>query len=271
MKPSDPQDKPLSEHLEDLRGVLWRCILVWAVTSIVAFCCKDFLFAVVFAPTKSDFGIFRGLTWLADYLHWDSLRPSDHTPSFIATELTAQFMTHLTVSLAAGFVVSSPYLIAKLYGFVAPALTLTEKRFSVRLTAAGSVLFWLGVLLNYFIIFPFAYRFLSTYQVQPDVVNQITISSYISLFLVLSLLMGVLFELPVLAYFLTRMGLLSAQTMRHYRKHAFVAILIIAAVITPTGDAVTLLLVALPIYALYLLSILVARRTQTRIDAKKTI
>ena len=142
---------------------------------------------------------------------------------------------------------------------MAPALTLTEKRFSVRLTVTGSILFLLGVLLNYFIIFPFAYRFLSTYQVQPDVVNQITISSYISLFLVLSLLMGVLFELPVLAYFLTRMGLLSAQTMRRYRKHAFVAILIIAAVITPTGDAVTLLLVTLPIYALYLLSILVAK------------
>ena len=227
----------------------------------MAFCCKTPLFAILFAPSRGNFCLFRAMAWLSQRLHWDALCPADHTPSFIATELTAQFMTHLTVSLAAGFVVSSPYLIAKLYGFVAPALTLTEKRFSVWLTVAGSVLFWLGVLLNYFIIFPFAYRFLSTYQVQPDVVNQITISSYISLFLVLSLLMGVLFELPVLAYFLTRMGLLSAQTMRHYRKHAFVAILIIAAVITPTGDAVTLLLVALPIYALYLLSILVARRT----------
>lgn len=261
MKPADPQDKPLGEHLEDLRGVLWRCIAAWGVASAVAFCCKTPLFAILFAPSRGNFCLFRAMAWLSQRLHWDALCPADHTPSFIATELTAQFMTHLTVSLAAGFVVSSPYLIAKLYGFVAPALTRTEKRFSVWLTVAGSVLFWLGVLLNYFIIFPFAYRFLSTYQVQPDVVNQITISSYISLFLVLSLLMGVLFELPILAYFLTRMGLLSAQTMRHYRKHAFVAILIIAAVITPTGDAVTLLLVALPIYALYLLSILVARRT----------
>lgn len=168
-------------------------------------------------------------------------------------------MTHLTVSLAAGLVVSSPYIIAKFYGFVAPALQHTERKFSVRIVVAGSILFWLGVLLNYFLIFPFAYRFLSTYQVQADVVNQITISSYISLLLILSLLMGVLFELPIVAYFLARMGLLSAQTMRRYRKHAFVAILIIAAVITPTGDAVTLLLVTLPIYALYLLSILVAK------------
>lgn len=263
MKPSASQDKPLSEHLEDLRGVLWRCILVWAVASVVAFCCKDALFAVVFAPSRSDFCLFRALTWLSEQLRWDALRPAAVEPHFIATELTAQFMTHLTVSLAAGLVVSSPYIIAKFYGFVAPALQRTERKFSVRIVVAGSILFWLGVLLNYFLIFPFAYRFLSTYQVQADVVNQITISSYISLLLILSLLMGVLFELPIVAYFLARMGLLSAQTMRHYRKHAFVAILIVAAVITPTGDAVTLLLVALPIYALYVLSILVAQRTQT--------
>ena len=261
MTPSDPQDKPLGEHLEDLRGVLWRCIAAWGVASVVAFCCKTPLFSIVFAPSRGDFFIFRAMEWLSRQLHWSALAPPDHTPSFIATELTAQFMTHLTVSLAAGFVVVSPYIIAKLYGFVAPALYASEKRAAVGIVTVGTLLFWMGVLLNYFVIFPFAYRFLSTYQVQPDVANQITISSYISLFLILSLLMGVLFELPVITYFLARLGLLTAPAMRQYRKHAFVAILIAAAVITPTGDAVTLLLVALPIYALYLLSILVARHT----------
>ena len=264
MTPSDPQDKPLGEHLEDLRGVLWRCIAAWGVASVVAFCCKTPLFSIVFAPSRGDFFIFRGMEWLSQRLHWSALAPPDHTPSFIATELTAQFMTHLTVSLAAGFVLVSPYIIAKLYGFVAPALYASEKRAAVGIVTVGTVLFWMGVLLNYFVIFPFAYRFLSTYQVQPDVANQITISSYISLFLILSLLMGVLFELPIITYFLARLGLLTAPAMRQYRKHAFVAILIAAAVITPTGDAVTLLLVALPIYALYLLSILVARRTAPR-------
>lgn len=261
MKTSGTEDKPLTEHLEDLRGVLWRCIAAWGVASVVAFCCKTPLFSIVFAPSRGDFFVFRAMEWLSRQLHWSALAPPDHTPSFIATELTAQFMTHLTVSLAAGFVVVSPYIIAKLYGFVAPALYASEKRAAVGIVTVGTVLFWMGVLLNYFLIFPFAYRFLSTYQVQPDVANQITISSYISLFLILSLLMGVLFELPVITYFLARLGLLTAPAMRQYRKHAFVAILIAAAVITPTGDAVTLLLVALPIYALYLLSILVARHT----------
>ena len=193
MKTSDNEDKPLSEHLEDLRGVLWRCIAAWGVASVVAFCCKTPLFSIVFAPSRGDFFIFRGMEWLSQRLHWSALAPPDHTPSFVATELTAQFMTHLTVSLAAGFVLVSPYIIAKLYGFVAPALYASEKRAAVGIVTVGTVLFWMGVLLNYFVIFPFAYRFLSTYQVQPDVANQITISSYISLFLILSLLMGVLF------------------------------------------------------------------------------
>ena len=202
------------------------------------------------------------MAWLSQRLHWDALCPADHTPSFIATELTAQFMTHLTVSLAAGLVVVSPYIIAKLYGFIAPALRQQKQRTSILVVTISTLLFWLGVLLNYFLIFPFAYRFLSTYQVQPDVVNQITISSYISLFLVLSLLMGILFELPVITWFLARLGLLTADTMRRYRKHAFVAILIAAAVITPTGDAFTLFLTALLIYTLYLLSILIAKHAR---------
>lgn len=251
----------MGEHLEDLRGVLWRCLVTWLLASCVAFCCKTPLFAILFAPSRGDFCLFRAMEWLSGVLHWDALYPADHTPSFIATELTAQFMTHLTVSLAAGLVVVSPYIIAQLYGFIAPALRQQERHTSILVVTISTILFWLGVLLNYFLIFPFAYRFLSTYQVQPDVVNQITISSYISLFLVLSLLMGILFELPVITWFLARLGILTAATMRQYRKHAFVAILIAAAVITPTGDAVTLLLTALPIYTLYLLSILIARRT----------
>lgn len=262
MKPADPQDKPLGEHLEDLRGVLWRCIAAWGVASAVAFCCKTPLFAILFAPSRGNFCLFRAMAWLSQRLHWDALCPADHTPSFIATELTAQFRTHLTVSLAAGLVVVSPYIIAKLYGFIAPALRQQKQRTSILVVTISTLLFWLGVLLNYFLIFPFAYRFLSTYQVQPDVVNQITISSYISLFLVLSLLMGILFELPVITWFLARLGLLTADTMRRYRKHAFVAILIAAAVITPTGDAFTLFLTALPIYTLYLLSILIAKHAR---------
>ena len=157
---------------------------------------------------------------------------------------------------------NKPYLIIQLYGFVAPALYEQEKRYSVLLIFFGVLLFVLGVVLNYLIIFPFAFRFLSTYQVQEAVVNQIALKSYISTLLVLSLLMGILFEIPIVAYFLAKLGLIDAPLLRQYRKHAFVVLCIIAAVITPTADVFTLLLVTVPLYLLYEGSIRVVKHTQ---------
>lgn len=168
-------------------------------------------------------------------------------------------MTHLTVSLATGGIIATPYFIYKMFEFISPALHKEQRRFSAMMIFTSSLLFLIGIALNYFIIFPFAYRFLSSYQVQPDIINQITISSYISLFIILSLLMGVLFELPIVAYVLARLGLLTSDIMVKYRKHAFVGILLLSALITPTGDAITLSLVALPVFALYILSIWVVK------------
>lgn len=258
------QEMPLSGHLDALRDVLWRCLLVWAVCAMAAFCLKDMLFGVILAPAQSDFCLWTGLCRLAELTGIASLCPPAITPHFISTELTAQFMTHLQVSLWAGCVLAAPYVIVKLYGFVAPALLQQEKRFSATLIATGCMLFLSGIVLNYFVIFPFSYRFLSSYQVQAEVINQITLSSYISMFLVLSLMMGILFEIPIVAYFLARMGLLSAHTLRDYRRYAIVGIVISAAVITPTGDAFTLALVSFPIYLLYELSVLIVRRQNAR-------
>lgn len=257
--PSPSKDLPLSGHLEDLRSAVWRCLVVWIVSALFAFCCKDYLFGIIFAPAHSDFYIFRAMAWLADRVHLPALAPGDFTPHFIATELTAQFMTHLTVSLATGGIIATPYFIYKMFEFISPALHKEQRRFSAMMIFTSSLLFLIGIALNYFIIFPFAYRFLSSYQVQPDIINQITISSYISLFIILSLLMGVLFELPIVAYVLARLGLLTSDIMVKYRKHAFVGILLLSALITPTGDAITLSLVALPVFALYILSIWVVK------------
>ena len=127
----------------------------------------------------------------------------------------------------------------------------------------GTLLFIAGVLLNFFVIFPFSFRFLVNYQVYSEVVNQISLSSYISTFVMLSLLMGLLFEIPIVNYFLAKMGLLTAETLKKYRRHAIVGIAIVAAVITPTGDAVTLALVTLPIYLLYEASIFIVKRTNS--------
>jgi sec-independent protein translocase protein TatC len=154
-----------------------------------------------------------------------------------------------------GFVVALPLIISWLYGFVAPALYAREKRYTLVFMGCSVLLFAAGVALNYFLVFPLSFRFLSTYEVSPAVVNQISLGSYISLLLVLSVMMGLFFEVPVVTWLLSKLGILRREHLKRYRRHVFVAILILAAVITPTGDPFTLLLVTLPVYALYELSI----------------
>jgi len=235
------------DHLEVMRGGLLRIAAVWVVFSLVAFVMKDWLFGVVFAPSRSDFILYKVL----------GLGSFD--VQFINTELTAQFMVHLEVAMMAGVVVAAPYIIVEAYRFIAPALYEKERQVSVGVTVGGVVLFFAGVVLNYFVIFPFAFRFLSLYQVQDVVVNQISLRSYVGTLVMMSIIMGVLFEIPVVAWILGKAGIITAAGMRKYRRHAIVALLIVAAVITPTGDAVTLMLVAVPLYALYEGSILLVR------------
>lgn len=179
--------------------------------------------------------------------------------SFINTQLAAQFTTHMQVAALAGVVLAFPYIIWQLYGFLAPALYPNEKRAAGRIIGFGTLLFLCGVALNYLVIFPFAFRFLASYQVQPDVVNQIALDSYVSTMLILSLLMGLLFEMPLVAWALGKAGLIESAWLKRYRRHALVALMILAAVITPTGDAFTLILVTLPLYLLYELSILMVK------------
>jgi sec-independent protein translocase protein TatC len=170
-------------------------------------------------------------------------------------------MIHLKIAFYAGLIVAMPYVLYELYGFISPALRENEKKHTTAIVTWSYLLFMMGVVLNYFIIFPLAFRFLGTYQVSADVPNIITLASYIDMLTTLTLLMGIMFELPILSWFLAKLGLINAGFMKHYRKHAFVAILIVGAVITPTTDIFTLLLIAAPIYLLYELSINIVRRT----------
>ena len=249
------------EHLDELRTVLLKSLAAWVIGAMAAFCFKDALFAVLFAPSSADFILYRGLCRLAQLTGWSALCPPHMQVSFLNTELTAQFMTHIQVSLWVGFLLALPLIVYWLYGFIAPALYEQEKRYSVRLMVSVTLLFLAGVVLDYFLIFPLSFRFLSAYQVTELVVNQISLSSYITLFIVLALLMGLLFEVPILTWFLAKMGILNCDLLRQARKYVFVALLIIAAVITPTGDPFTLLLVTLPIYLLYELSIKIIPET----------
>lgn len=265
------------EHLEELRGTILRALAATMVVAVAAFVCKDWLFAVVMAPSRPDFITYRLMDGAlssfsspeATATH-GSPTPSEPTDLPVSTfhvdlfnpDLAAQFVIHMRMALWAGLLVISPYILYLLFRFVSPGLYAHERRYAVRAVLGGYVMFLMGVALNYFVIFPFAFRFLGTYQVDPSVPNQISLSSYVGMLLTLSLVMGVLFELPVLSWLLGKVGLLKSQWMKHYRKHAVVVILILAAVITPTGDAFTLALVALPIYLLYEFSILLVRRTE---------
>ena len=235
------------DHLDELRGVIIRSLLVTAVAAAVAFCLKDELFAIVLAPRSGDFITYRLL----------GVEP--FSISLMNTGLTEQFMVHLRAACYAGVLVALPYIIYALFGFVAPALYDNERRYATLLCGSGYLMFMLGTVINYLLIFPLTVRFLGTYQVSPDVANMLTLQSYMDTLLTMSLVMGIVFELPVVSWILGKMGLINEQMMRAMRRHAIVAILIVAAIITPTTDAFTLFVVALPIWLLYELSILIVR------------
>lgn len=242
------------EHLDELRSYLVKAVVAVVLCAVAAFCCKDWLFAIVMAPSNSEFFIYRiftRLTGISSDFHVDMFNP----------ELAQQFLVHMKVSLWMGLLIVSPYVLYLLFHFVAPGLYAHERRYAIRAVGGGYVMFLLGVALNYFLIFPLTFRFLGTYQVSPDVPNQIALTSYVGMLLMLCFLMGVMFELPILCWLLAKIGVLKSQFMTKYRRHAIVVILIIAAVITPTGDPFTLTLVALPIYALYEMSVVIVKKT----------
>ncbi len=238
------------DHLDELRGVIIRMLLVTMLAAVVAFVIKDELFAVVLAPRTSDFITYRLLGVEPFSIH------------LMNTGLTEQFMMHLKTAMYVGVLVALPYVIYVLFRFVSPALYDNERKYATVLCTSGYLMFMLGTALNYFLIFPLTVKFLGTYQVSPDVANMLTLQSYMETLLMMNLVMGIVFELPVVSWILGRMGLVNAQMMQSMRRHAVVAILIVAAIITPTTDAFTLFVVALPIWLLYELSIVIVRLTR---------
>jgi sec-independent protein translocase protein TatC len=235
------------DHLDVLRSSLIRMGVAVVVFAVAAFLMKETLFSVVLAPRSSDFVTYRLLGVDAFSLH------------LMNTGLTEQFMIHMRTALYAGLLLASPYILYELFRFVSPGLYQNERRYAVWIVGAAYVMFLVGTLVNYFVVFPLTVRFLGTYQVSPDVANMLTLQSYVDTLLGMSLVMGVVFELPVVCALLGRIGLINAQLMAGYRRHAIVAILVVAAIITPTTDVFTLFVVALPIYLLYEVSTVIVR------------
>ena len=238
------------DHLDVLRSSLIRMAVAVAVFAVAAFVLKEQLFSVVLAPRSSDFVTYRLLGVEPFHLH------------LMNTGLTEQFMIHMRTALYAGLLVASPCVLYELFRFVSPGLYQNERRYAGWIVGAAYVMFLVGTLVNYFVVFPLTVRFLGTYQVSPDVANMLTLQSYVDTLLGMSLVMGMVFELPVVCGLMGRMGLLTDQWMSDYRRHAIVAILIVAAIITPTTDVFTLFVVALPIYLLYEVSIWIVRITK---------
>mgnify|MGYP003309389793 CR=1 FL=1 len=245
------EKKSFWDHLDELRTCLIRIIIVVLAGAIVAFAMKTEVFSIVLAPTKSEFITYRWFSQFGEI--------ADFNLNLINTQLTSQFSVHMQVSIMIGIICVCPYILYSIFAFVSPALYENERKYARLLVVAGYIMFMIGVALCYFLIFPLTIRFLGNYHVSDDVANIITLSSYIDTLTMLTLMLGIVFELPILCMLLGKMGILTADFMKEYRRHAIVIILIVAAIITPTTDVMTLMLVTLPIYLLYEISILAVK------------
>ena len=259
---ADPNMMTFGGHLEVLRRMLFRIIAVVMVLAIAIFCFKDKTFEFLLAPSQWDFVTYR---YIEKFLHYlgSNFTFSEYHINLIATELSSQFMTHITTALYLGLLCASPYILVELFRFITPALYENEKKHSVSVAVTMYLLFVIGVLMSYFILFPISFRFLGTYSVSGMVESNITLKSYIGTFTTLTLVMGLVFQLPVIAFFLGKLEVVSSEMLRLYRKYAFLIIMVMAAVITPP-DLMTLVLVTIPLYLLYEVSILVLKRMERR-------
>lgn len=240
-------------HLEVLRQMLFRILGVTLVFSCIVFCFKQLTFEILLAPSDSSFVTYN----IVEHLMQGIDRSFVFEPfnvQLIATDLSSQFVTHLTTSIYLGLLCASPFIMYELFRFITPALLENERKYSTKIMISVYSLFMIGVLMSYYILFPISFRFLGTYSVADKVHTMITLDSYISTFVSLTLLLGIVFQLPVITFILAKMGILNASQMSRYRKHALILIMFIAAVITPP-DIMTLILVSFPIYSLYEISL----------------
>ena len=244
-------------HLEVLRQMLFRIIGLVGIISVIVFCFKGVTWQILLAPSEYDFVTYR---WIEKLI---GLFDSDfHFEQFyvdmIATDLSSQFMSHVTTALYLGFLGASPFIVYELFRFVSPALYENERRYSVQIVSAIYLLFIAGVLMSYYILFPISFRFLGTYTVSEKIHTNVTLDSYVSTFTSLTLLMGAVFQLPIIAFFLGKLGFVNSWMLTRYRRHAFLLIMVVAAIITPP-DIMTLIIVTIPLYLLFELSICIVR------------
>ena len=252
---NNPEEEKMTfgGHLEVLRQMLFRVLAVTGVFAIAIFCFKDETFSLLFAPSEYDFVTYQWIERLLNLMGID-FKFAEYHVSLIATDLSSQFMTHISTSIYLGLLLASPYILFELFRFVSPALYDNEKQYTSWALVVIYFLFGIGMLMSYFILFPISFRFLGTYSVAEKVVSNITLDSYIDTFTTLTLVMGLVFQLPVISFVLAKLGFIESKMLTEYRQYALLIIMILAAIITPP-DIMTLILVTIPLYMLYEISI----------------
>ncbi len=264
----DPNQLSFLDHLEVLRWHLIRSVIAIGVFTIIAFLSKKLVFdVIIFGPKNPDFLTYRIFCKLSNLMGMDDAFCMEELPfSLQNIDMAGQFTTHLWVSFIAGLIVAFPYLVYELWRFVKPALKESEKSYSSLLIFSTSFLFTIGVLFGYFLIAPLSVNFLGGYSVSDQISSQINLGSYISTVTTVTMACGIVFELPILVYFLTKIGLLTPEWMKTYRRHAFVVTLVLSSIITPP-DIASQILVTIPIIVLYEISIGISRRVIKRQQA----
>jgi len=257
----NPNEMSFLDHLEVLRWHLIRSTVAIVVIGMVAFLMKDFIFdTVIFGPKKMSFPTYRLFCDIATRMGLESAFCADSLPFTIQNRTMAgQFSAHIWTSIWAGFIVGFPYLLYEMWKFISPGLYENERKNSRGFILIASLLFFMGVLFGYYVVAPLSINFLGTYQVSKEVLNEIDISSFISTVRASVIACGIMFELPIIIYFLTKVGLVTPEILTKYRKIALVLVLILSAIITPP-DVASQIIVAVPVLILYQLSIFISAR-----------
>ncbi len=262
----DPEENGMTfwEHLEVLRWSLFRIVCVLAFVMVGVFIAMPYIFdSFVLAPTSGDFFVYR---WLNDISHGLLNFDKDFSVQIININVASQFMTHITTSISFSLVIIFPYIIYEVWKFIRPALYDNEIHHLRPAFLGGTVMFFVGCAIGYLLVFPFTFHFLVDYQLSPNIENQINLSSYIGNFTMMVLIMGIVFEMPLLAWVLSCLGVVRRSFLTKYRRHAIVVLMVLAAIITPSGDPFTLMLVFIPLYVLYEISIRVVKKDEPTDD-----
>lgn len=256
---SPEKEMSFLDHLEELRWHLVRSTVAVLILAVIAFIFKSFIFdTLIFGPTRPDFFTYRMFCEISRSMGMDAFCFQEMPFNIQSRKMAGQFSAHMWTSIYAGIIVAFPYILYEFWKFISPGLKAKERKSSKGFIAIASVLFFLGVLFGYYLVTPLSINFLGNYQVSKEVINQFDLESYISLVRTSVLACGIVFELPILMYILTRVGLVTPEALRKYRKFALIIVLVLSAIITPP-DIVSQIIVAIPILVLYEVSIFISK------------